>query len=302
MINRLKILSFLLIVLSFYDAECSDSIAITQNKIFDLLNIPSVKSMEYRPVKIAVVDDGFRLTHNLLKDHIYTNSEEILGNYRDDDGNGIVDDISGWDMSDDDNDVSVPKGKEKEFYHGTYIAGIIINIAKKFFGEDADKFIKIIPVKVRSDLSESSYFFDGYKGIKYAANTDADIILCSWSGGILNSEEKAVLAEALAKGKIIVSSVGNLWRESVDPPASFPGVIAVSGIDSAYRKQKKASFGMRVDLSAPGADILSAHPLADSAYIYDSGTSAAAATIAGVAAIMKSIMPDASTEEILEAK
>lgn len=62
---------------------------------------------------MAVVDDGFRLSHKTLKNYIYTNEKEVPGNFQDDDQNGYVDDVQGWDASDGDNDVALPKGREK---------------------------------------------------------------------------------------------------------------------------------------------------------------------------------------------
>src|SRR4051812_46853380 len=69
-------------------------------------------------VKIAVLDDGFRLTHAALRNLIWTNPAEIPGNGIDDDGNGYVDDVHGWDVSDDDGNVSPPPDRLQDFYHG----------------------------------------------------------------------------------------------------------------------------------------------------------------------------------------
>ena len=152
---------------------------------YNILNIIRQKAVPGKVLRVAVVDDGFRLTHKSIKDFIFTNEKEVPGNFQDDDQNGYPDDIHGWDISDNDNDVSVPKGKEEVFYHGTYISGVITGIFRQCFGEEASKYLKIIPVKVLSSNAKSTYLADGYKGMKYACDLGADIVCCAWSGGFI---------------------------------------------------------------------------------------------------------------------
>jgi len=266
-----------------------------------ILNIVHQKALAGAVVKVAVVDDGFRLSHKTLKNFIYTNEQEIPGNFQDDDHNGYVDDIHGWDISDNDNDVSVPKGKEKIYYHGTYIAGIIATIFQQCYGEEACKILRIIPVKVLSDQAPTTYLADGYKGIKYACDLGADIICCAWSGGNLSEEEKSILDVAISKGIIIIGSSGNLYSEKAEPPSSFPGVFCVAAVDTLLKKSKYSNYGMRTDIAVPGDSVNGPHPLTDNAFIYDYGTSPAAAIVAGCAAILKAFDPKASTENIFDA-
>ncbi len=257
--------------------------------------------MPARVIRVAVVDDGFRLSHKALKNYIYTNPKEVPGNYQDDDQNGYVDDIHGWDASDSDNDVTLPKGREKEFYHGTYIAGIITTVFEQFYGSEAKKYLEIIPVKVLSDKARNTYLADGYKGIKYAAETGVDIICCAWSGGTASSEEKEIVRNAIAKGIVIVGSVGNFYSEKAESPSTLPGVISVAAVDAAFKKVNVSNYGMRVDVSAPGAKTYGAYPVADNAYSYFDGTSPATAIIAGCVAGLKSINPSATSFELLDA-
>lgn len=88
-------------------------------------NTLGLRSTNRKVIKVAVVDDGFRLSHQAIKSFIFTNPKEIIGNKIDDDGNGYVDDVHGWDVSDHDNNVNPPATRLKDFYHGTYIASII---------------------------------------------------------------------------------------------------------------------------------------------------------------------------------
>ncbi|MEI7726309.1 MAG: S8 family serine peptidase [Bacteroidota bacterium] len=268
---------------------------------YTILNIVQQKAKAGAIVRVAIVDDGFRLTHKTLRDFIYTNGKETPENFQDDDQNGYTDDIHGWDVSDNDNDVSVPKGKENVYYHGTYIAGIITTLFEKCYGENAKKVLQIIPVKVLSDYARNTYLADGYKGIKYAADQGADIICCAWSGGQLKDEEKSILDAALRKGIIIIGSAGNFYAEKADPPSSYPGVWCVASVDTLLKKSRYSNYGMRIDIAAPGDSVFGPHPLADNAFIHENGTSPAAAMIAGCAAIFKAIDPGASAGEIYDA-
>lgn len=268
---------------------------------YQSLNIVKQKIIPTREIRVAVVDDGFRLSHKALKNYIYTNEKEVPGNFQDDDQNGYVDDVQGWDASDGDNNVALPARREEVFYHGTYITGIITAIFEKCYGAEASKYLKIIPVKVLSDRATNTYLADGYKGIKYASDMGVDIICCAWSGGSPSNEEKEIVRNAIAKGIVIVGSAGNFYSEKVETPSSLPGVISIAAVDSAFRKEKTSNYGMRVDLSAPGKKVYGAYTLADNAYTYFDGTSPAAAIIAGCMTVLKSISPVSTSQELLDA-
>jgi len=308
-IKSFFLLSFLLfLVLSKADAASvlalpTDTAGKSKSDLWAYLslNITTQKTIPTRVIRVAVVDDGFRLSHKAIRNYIYTNEKEVPGNFQDDDQNGYMDDIQGWDVSDADNDVSVPVGKEDMYYHGTYITGIITAVFERFYGQEASKYLKIVPVKVLSDKAKNTYLADGYKGIKYASEMGVDIICCAWSGGSASDEEKEIVRNAIAKGIIIVGSTGNFYSEKVETPSSLPGVISVAAVDSALRKEKTSNYGMRVDVSAPGKKVYGAYPLADNSYTYFDGTSPAAAIITGCLAGLKSISPLLTSQELLSA-
>lgn len=253
------------------------------------------------PIKIAVIDDGFRLSHKALKNYLYRNSKEVPGNFQDDDKNGFVDDIQGWDVSDNDHDVSVKKGNEAIFYHGTYITSIITSALEYVFGEDAAQYIQIIPIKTVSDNTSNTYLKDGYKGFRYAKGIGADIICCAWSGGVITDDDKAIINDLIRNGTIIIASAGNFFTEEILTPATIDGVICVAATDSVSKKTKESNFGMRVDVCAPGKNIYGAYPEADNAFIYDGGTSPATALVTGCVSILKLLYPKASLIEIEDA-
>ena len=272
------------------------------NWAYQCVSIPEFKSEHdhLHSVIVAVVDDGFRLTHNELKGFGYRNPIEIPGNQLDDDGNGYVDDTFGWDISDHDSDVSVPEGRESISYHGTYIASIITRIARQHYGKDASNWVKIMPVKVLSDQAGNTYIKDGYKGIQYAIDNGADIICTAWSGGNPGSEELQVISEAYKKGILIIGSAGNFSEERIFFPAAAPEVLAVAGVSKNSQKENTSNYGMEVDLSAPAEAVKGAHPIADNAYFEDGGTSPSAALVAGCAAVLLSKNRDLTPSMIKE--
>lgn len=270
---------------------------------YDSLSIPrkTGSGTPADPIVVAVVDDAFRLTHKDLGGFIFTDPLEIPGNSMDDEGNNYIDDHSGWDISDDDSDVSPPSGLEQVYYHGTYISSIITRISRQYFGETAAERIRILPVKVLSDRATRTYLADGYKGIGYAVEKGADIICIAWSGGNPGSEDLEVLRNAVQGGILMVGSAGNFNEEKVLYPAMVPEVLAVAGVNKEFGKESHSNFGMEVDLSAPGEFVAGAHPDKDNAYIHDRGTSAAAALVAGCAAVLLSEYPDLTPKQIKEA-
>lgn len=276
-----------------------------QDWAYDSIHIPktifsTVENIN-SPIVIAVVDDGFRLSHKSLADFIYHHPKELPNNQLDDDGNTYVDDVNGWDVSDRDPKVGVVEGREKTFFHGTYIASIITEVAKRYYGEEVSHRIKIMPIKVLSDNAQQTYVKDGYKGIQYAANNGADIICMAWSGGEATAEELQILKATAQKGILMIGSAGNLNQEKVDYPAQSSAVLAVSGVDKQGQKIVKANYGLEVAISAPAVDVMGAHPEKDNAFILEQGTSPAAAIVAGVAGVLLSSQPNLSRTELMEA-
>lgn len=257
---------------------------------YDSIHIPINKSDTYKgkPIVVAVIDDGFNLIHKGIKDFIYKNSFEKNNNLIDEDANGYIDDISGWDISDNDNDVSVSEEHKNDYYHGTYISSIITKIASAHYNDAASQRIKIMPIKVLSDFTNTTYIKDGYKGIKYAIDNGADVICLAWSGGNPNSKEIKVIQEAHDKGIMIIASSGNFNEENVLFLAAFPNMFSVAGINSNFEKEANSNFGIEIDVSAPGENVFGAHSEKENTYFFDSGTSPSAAIVTGCAAILLS--------------
>ncbi len=271
------------------------------NWAFQVLNTPKLELTGKDEIIIAVIDDGFHLSHNSLSGFVFTNNAEIPGNMVDDDRNGYIDDYMGWDVSDNDGDVQVSKSMETQYYHGTFVSSLITRILSDCFGEQANKTMKILPVKVLSDHAKTTAILDGYRGIKYAMEMGADIVCCAWSGGIPSDAEKTIINKALLEQILIIGSAGNTNQEQVDFPASMAGIYAIAALDTLLRKNSDSNYGMPIDLALPGENVRAGHPLASNAWFYGRGTSAAAGLAAGCAAVLKGINPKASPHEIIEA-
>lgn len=254
-----------------------------------------------KPVLIAIIDDGFRLSHKDFRGLIYENPKEKDANHIDDDGNRKPDDYQGWDIADKDNNVLPPEGLENSFYHGTFITSTVINVLKMCFPDLSGDMVNILPVKVLSDFSTLPDYSKGYEGIEYAIEQKADIICCAWSGGEPSREEKAIVERAIAEGIIVIGSAGNAYSNSVDPPGSLPGILTVGGVDSMMRKTPYSNYGLEMDLVAPAQKVKGAFPLADNSYFMGEGTSAATGIICGCAAVLKILNPKLSADEIKDA-
>lgn len=265
------------------------------------MNLVAQSVKNKKPIKIAVLDVGFRLTHKSIQPFIKVNEKEIPGNGLDDDKNGFIDDRIGWDVGDADGDVSVPEGLADNFYHGTYIMSIIAETLVRVLGAAATVHVQLVPVKIVSDNDQVFALRDAYKGFAYARTIGADLICCAWSGGTIVEADRKTVAELVQEGRILVGAAGNLSSEKVLPPGSMQGVIAVTAIDSFFTKHDRANFGVRVDIAAPGKDVYGAHPIADNAFIRESGTSPATAFITALMAVLKLKFTEASPAELLEA-
>ena len=240
-----------------------------------------------RAIVIAIVDDGVRISHQDLQGFIWRNHNEIPANGIDDDGNGYVDDVHGWDVADGDNSVLPPGQRSENFSHGTHLAGVVTQIARRAYGDRAVDWIQIMPVKSLPDRAQQTYLKDGYKGVAYAIEAGADIIVTAWGVGHISADESRILRQAKEKGILIVASAGNFPQGREQYPAAEASVLAVAALNQEDKKTDKSNYGLFVDLAAPGIDILSAGARSDSDYETKEGTSQPAAMVAAAAAIVK---------------
>ncbi len=291
----------LIMFLSFLLPAATESVRaeVSDFDFLEAINVPGgLVPATSDPLLIAIVDDGVQISHEDLKGFIWNNPREISGNLIDDDGNGMVDDVHGWDVADDNALVAPPKNRLAAYYHGTHLAGIIAAVLRKAYGDQAKDFVKILPIKALSDHAEKTYIKDGYVGIEYAVRTGADIILCAWSSVHISEVEERILRQARDKGILVIGSAGNFSDELNHYPAAFESVIAVTALDREGHKLARSNFGSFVDLSASGHQIASSGALSDTHREVHSGSSQAAAMVAAATVVLKIQYPNYSPDEI----
>jgi serine protease len=238
-------------------------------------------------ITVAIVDNAVMWTHQDLVANTYTNTGETAGNGIDDDANGYIDDVNGWDVMGWDNNA-IPTQTLMD--HGTHCAGIAGARTNNSIGIASIGWnIKIIPVKTTADASSTSSIDDGYGGIIYAARAGARVISCSWGGGGFAQSEQNVINYAWNKGCLVVAAAGNSNSSSQSYPGAYGNVYCVASIGSGDVKSGFSNYGSWVDISAPGEGLYSTIPNSTTGtYGFKSGTSMATPMVAGLAALMLS--------------
>ncbi len=242
-------------------------------------------------VIIAVLDSGVDYNNPDLSGNVWTNPYEIPGNGLDDDLNGYIDDIHGWDFVNNDN---VPLD---DLGHGTAVASVIGSKGNNQAGLAGILWnVKIMPIKAAD--SEGLPVSDEVKGIMYAKENGADIIVCSFGKYQYSSIEKMIID--LAPDQLFVCAAGN-EGENTDITPFYPScyanlnIISVAATDSNDNICSFSNYGTdSVDVGAPGSGI----PVVsyDSQYYSFDGTSVAAPHVAGLAGLILSIDPTKKPE------
>jgi len=243
-------------------------------------------------VTIALVDTGVDYTHPDLSANIWQNPGETI-NGIDDDGNGYVDDIRGWNFVSKTNDPLDDNG------HGTHCAGTIAAVGNNGIGVCGVSWnAKIMPLKFL-DSSGSGYTSDAISAILYANKMGAPIISNSWSGtGYSQSLKDAIDASSA----VVVCAAGNSGANSdINPqyPAAYTSsnIISVAATNYYDNLASFSNYGAKsVDLAAPGVSIYSTTK--SNGYKYLSGTSMATPYVSGVAALIKTQNPSMTATQI----
>lgn len=258
-----------------------------------------------RHVVVAIVDSGIDFTHPDLAANIWTNPREVAGNGRDDDDNGYVDDVHGWDFVDNDNTP------QDGFWHGTHVAGIIGAVGNNGIGmSGVSQQVSILPLRFQNN-SGSGYTGAAVSALNYVtrlklAGVPIVATNISWGGGTNASLslQTALQAQANAGITVVVAAGNNGTDNDALPryPSSyaFDNIIAVAGSDASDSLLGLSNYGATsVDLAAPGAGILSTLP--GGGYGAVSGTSMAAPHVTGTVALMAAVRPNATAAQIRSA-
>ncbi len=248
-------------------------------------------------VVVAVIDTGVDYNHEDLKANIWVNTKEIPNNNIDDDNNGFIDDVRGWNFHDNNNDP-MDKTSAQNPGHGTHCAGIIGAVGNNGIGVSGiNHTVSIMPVKFLG-ADGSGDLFSSTKAIDYAVANGASVISASWGAPVSESMAKPIvdaIARAKDKGVIFVVAAANDGTNN-DSRSIFPAnanlenVISVAATDVNDQKPKWSNFGTKmVHVGAPGADILST--VVGDQYKKLSGTSMATPLVAGLVALLQSLDP-----------
>jgi subtilisin family serine protease len=273
-------------------------------------------------VIISIVDTGIDWDHEDLNDNIWINSgEDINGNGiiepsdfngLDDDGNGYIDDIRGWDFvnvplnwSDDSQPADGEDGRDADNDptdfdgHGTHCAGVASAVTNNGKGVASIGFnCSLMPVRVGYQYRDGNAGIAwGNEGIKYAVDNGADVISLSWGGGGYSQAGQDIINYAFAKGVVITAAAGNDDSQESHYPSAYDNVVSAAyTIQDIDRKASDSNYGPTVDICAPGTSILSTIP--DNQYTRFSGSSMASPLVAGVAGLIKSLNPHWDNEHI----
>lgn len=242
---------------------------------------------------IAVIDSGIDYNHPDLAANMWTNTGEIAGDGIDNDGNGVIDDVHGFNAFDQTGDPMDGMG------HGTHCAGTIGAVGNDGNGVvGVNQNANMMAVKIFNDEGKTDAAAI-IRGIQYATKMGARITSNSWGGPLPNDGIKQAFAESSALHLVAAGNSGwnNDWLPSFPANYALDNIVAVAATDHNDGIASFSQYGKRnVDLGAPGVDILSTVP--GGKYDTYSGTSMATPHVSGAATLIASANPDITNEEL----
>ena len=252
-------------------------------------------------VVIGIIDTGINYNHPDLAANAWVNPGEVAGNGIDDDGNGFVDDVRGWDFYNNDNNPIDDNG------HGTHVSGTIAGVGNNGVGVTGVSWgAKVMALKFLN-ASGSGSTSGAIAAINYATmmKTSHGVNLKatnnSWGGGSFSSSLQTAIQNNANAGMLFIAAAGNSGLNTdtfVSYPAGYPvdNIISVAATDRNDNLASFSNYGATsVDLGAPGVDVYSTYL---SSYATLSGTSMATPHVTGVAALLWAYAPNATRQQI----
>ncbi len=253
-------------------------------------------------VIVAVIDSGLDLTHPDGPKYLWKNSREVPGNGKDDDGNGYIDDVYGWNFADENSDLTDYKG------HGTFVTGIIAARANNSIAiAGINPGARIMVLKTVNKDGKANNL-NIYRALRYAADNGARVINVSLAGKGVSKLEQRGIDYAQRKGCVVVIAAGNHSGEVLEygPPAS-KGALVISAAEPGGERMWFSNIGANIALTAPGLDVFSLYSR-DSQWLgpeykkknlcfSQDGTSFAAPYVSGTASLLFAKNPNLTNLE-----
>lgn len=247
-------------------------------------------------IVVAIIDTGVDWNHPDLMPNLYTNSAEIDGDGKDNDGNGFVDDIRGW------NFASNNKNSTDDNGHGSHCAGTIGGAGNNGMGVAGVNWdVTIMPIKFLS-ADGSGSLKGAVESINYATKMKVNVMSNSWGGGGYSESMKVAIEKARDAGILFVAAAGNESNDN-DAAPTYPAtyqvenVLSVAATDNKDQIASFSNYGKgKVHVAAPGVRIYSS--VKGGGYDTFSGTSMACPHVAGISALMLSIHPEWTFTEL----
>ena len=253
---------------------------------------------------LGVVDDGVYYDHPDLEPNMWINGpEDIDGdgvftdadlNGIDDDDNGYIDDVVGWDFGNNDNFPF-----ESTPWHGTHVAGCASMATDNGYGGAAVSWAaRIMAIKAARDSDPNSIPF-GYSGIIYATDNGATVINLSWGRhGSPSQGEQNIITAAYQAGVVVVAAAGNENTSSQSYPAAYNHVVAVASTNSTDHRSSFSNYGSWVDICAPGEGIFSTWD--HNSFTALDGTSMASPITAGSICLVRAANPSFTVDQAVQ--
>ena len=257
----------------------------SQSAYFNVINLTKAWDVVKGDPNLIIghIDTGIETSHPDMQDNRYINPNEIAGNGIDDDNNGYIDDVSGWDFGEDDNN---PQWQGNN--HGSTTVGVFGATTDNNIGIAGVAFnCKYLPIK---GATSTGSLIAVWEGIPYAADMGCKVLNCSWgvpTGGAYN--EDLINYATINKDCIVLAASGNEGDQRETYPAAYPNCVAVGATLNNDRKASFSVYGYHLDVMAPGSGI---YTTSGTSYATQSGTSQSAPMAAGVAALIRSHYPN----------
>lgn len=267
-----------------------------------LARMRSTGPVSKRDIVVAILDTGIDPGHEALGSALWRNPAEIPGNGKDDDGNGYVDDVHGWNFGDSNNDLRDWKG------HGTHVAGIVsarrpLQPEKGVWG--IAPYSKVLTVKIPLKDSSFTTVFIVDQAISYVSKLGVDVVNMSFGTDIFSPPMRDAVWAAARTAHMVAAAGNDALDLSKNPyfPCSFARVVCVA---STTRQDDLAGTSnydprpseMHLFIAAPGDEVLSTYPTYKGVEYFElSGTSMAAPLVAGTLAAVESMHPEESNAD-----